>query len=120
VRRRGGIAAPFKATGVPSCDRRTVDVAPRYTRPALVGTRSGVRELTVARNTTRSRHARGSGKARATSGTRVGGTERRGGGGPRRGATSLRGRALALHLSDCHTSSTFFSQNLNTSAQSDE
>jgi hypothetical protein len=41
VRRRGKIAAPFKATGAPARDHWTNDVAPRYSRPALVGTRDG-------------------------------------------------------------------------------
>jgi hypothetical protein len=31
-RDEGGATAPFKATGVPACDRRTVNVVPRYTR----------------------------------------------------------------------------------------
>jgi hypothetical protein len=38
---QGGTAAPFKATGAPACDRWTDDVAPRYSRLALVGTRGG-------------------------------------------------------------------------------
>jgi hypothetical protein len=94
----GGTAAPFKATDAPVCDRWTDEVAPRYTRPALVGTRGGYRTYGGTE------HLAFSACARAwEGGLRWDGARR-----PRK----------ARERPGCPCLTTIFSRNLNKSAQS--